>query len=227
MTKQDWQEGLTEREELLLSQYFDGECGFMARRSAEKLISSNPLARDFLASLESAGSTCRAAAQESAVSADLWSRIDARIESEERAAFYLGERRRDAEPQSFLSRLRSRQALWGGLSGALAAAVVLVFFVAPVGKSSSGALLPGQPFHQAAVGGLAAEPASLTSNPRSAMEVDWMRANGSLKLFQDPSGKSATIWVRRRPAAARAVKAAQATPGISATPHLYLDGRAR
>lgn len=224
MTKRDGQE-LTEREELLLSRYFDGECGFFARRSAEKLVSSNPFARDFLGSLDKAGNACRTAAEESAIGADLWSRIDARIDAEERAAFYLGERRSKAESDSFLSRLQSRQALWGGLSGAAVAAAALLFFVSPATKGPSVAALPGQPFQQAAVGGFAASPASLGNTSRSAMEVDWMRANGSLKIIQDPSGKSATIWVRRRPSTLQPLGVARSTPGFSPTPSLYLDGQ--
>lgn len=226
MTKRDRLE-LTEREELLLSRYFDGECGFFSRRSAEKLASSSPLARDFLGSLNKAAGTCRAAADESAVGADLWSRIDARIDAEEHAAFYLGERRSGADSDSLLSRLRSRQALWGGLSGGLVAATALLFVVSPATKEPSRTALPGQPFQQSAVGGFAASPASLGNPSRSAMEVDWMRANGSLKIIQDPSGKSATIWVRRRPSTMQPLGVARSAPGFQPTPYLYLDGQRR
>ncbi len=223
MTKRDSFE-LSEGEQLLLSQYFDGECGFFARRRAEKLLQRSGAARDFLEALQEMSSECRSFAAENAPSADLWQRIESRIDSEERAAFYLGERRKDDRRESFFSRLRSQQAVWGGLSGAVVAASALFFVTSPGSKAAP---VPAQPFHQAAIGGMAASPASFQNNSRSAMEVDWMRANGSLKLIQDPSGKSATIWVRRRPGSVRTLNAARATPPSMATPHLYLDGQRR
>jgi hypothetical protein len=45
------------------------------------------------------------------------------------------------------------------------------------------------------------------------MEVDWMRGNGSLQLIQNPNGKSATIWVRKKAATTAATRVA-ATPTI-------------
>lgn len=213
---------LSESEEALLSQYFDGECSFITRRRAQRLINSNPLAQVFLEHLTSVGSQLKQESALSGVSVDLWSKIEARIDSEERAALYLGERRREPERLSLLDQLRSKQALFGGLSGAAVAASVLLFVAAPADKSSVGPA--PQSFQQAAVGGLEAQPASFSPNAQPAMEVDWMRANGSLKLFQNPSGKSATIWVRRNPQLLQGRGTLPNTPIFIATPYRGIDG---
>lgn len=215
---------LSEAEEILLSQYWDGECGFLARRRAEKLMRSSAAARSFIDALKGLHSDCRSYEAENGPKVDLWQRIEARIDAEEQAAFYLGERRREERSERFFSRLWSRQAAWGGLSGAVVATSALVFLAVPRPKSVTA---PAQPFYQAAVGGFAASPASLPHSSRPTMEVDWMRSNGSLKLFQDPSGKSATIWVRRQPGTGSSLKAARSTPLFKPTPYLYLDGQRR
>ena len=220
---------LTEHEEILLSQYFDGESGFFTRRRAERLIASNPLAKAFLENLSGIATDVRAASEASVIKADLWSRIENRIEAEERAAFYLGDRRESAEASRFLPNIRSRQAFFGGLSGAAVAAAVLIVVSQPSTGKQPPSASPTPGFRQNALGGLDARPASFTNGSQSTMEVDWMRSNnGSLKLIQNPSGKSATIWVRRRAAfkpAPRAIGAAQATPALIETPHLGIDGQ--
>jgi hypothetical protein len=58
------------------------------------------------------------------------------------------------------------------------------------------------------------------------MEVDWMRANGPLALIQNPQGKSAIIWVRRKPSAAmrNARQPAPAVPTMQTMLEQGLDG---
>jgi len=219
---------LTEREEILLSQYFDGECGFFARRRAERLIASNPHAKSFISELSGIAGDVRSVTEAGALEADLWSRIENRIDAEERAAFYLGERREGPESR-FLPNLRSRQALLGGLSGAAVAAAALIFIAQPGADRGSLGASSAPGFRQSAMGSLDARPAAFMNGSQSAMEVDWMRTNnGSLKLIQNPSGKSATIWVRRK-AVFKAVPgsrvAAKATPALLLTPHLGIDGQ--
>ena len=213
---------LSEQEELLLSQYFDGECSFFARRRAQRLLLSNPLAQTFLDNLSAVGSECRALAESRADTVDLWARISTRIDAEEKAAFYLGERRESAS-QSILSRVRPTQALFGGLSGAVVAAAVLVFVAAPADKVQNSPSPSASAFKQAAIGAFEARPAAFQAQAKSAMEVDWMRSNGSVKLIQNPAGKSATIWVRRKKASDSAVSLVQVTPAFQATPYLSID----
>jgi hypothetical protein len=65
--------------------------------------------------------------------------------------------------------------------------------IIPVYTGHSGAAVNSSAFHQASLG-----PQQAQFGGRSTMEVDWMRANGPLKIIQSPSGKSGIIWVQRR-----------------------------
>lgn len=220
---------LSEKQQLLLSTYFDRECSFLARLAAERLIKRSPSARLFIDSLERSGSALRSAATNQTVSVDLWDRVSARIDNEERAAVYLGRRNTVVEDDrgSFITRFISRHAVVSGLSGAAVAAAVLMVVSRP---QKPGDIIPvhlGVPsvahnssaFHQASLG---ANPRSFDT--RSTMEVDWMRANGSLRLIQNPSGKSAIIWVRKKNASSAATKTTlHPTPTIRVLPEERLD----
>lgn len=229
MSKSDAQM-LTESEEILLSRYFDGECGFWARRRAERLVHSSSAAQEFLRILSSTSQEVRVYTETTLVQTNLWSRVESRIESEERASFYLGERRAAPETESLFSRLRSRQAVFGTLSGAAIAATVLILVVRPSDRTNPipVSLFP-EGYHQNAVGALDPRPVAFSQSSPSTMEVDWVRSNnGSFKLIQNPHGKSATIWVSRRPQRAltpKALGAAPATPGFDVTPYLGIDGQ--
>ena len=198
---------LSEKQQILLSTYIDNECSFVSRILAERLIKTNSEARLFVHNLKNTSQTYRSLIPTHDTSIDLWDRISTRIDSEERAAIYLGQRKPELEAPgpSFFEKLLSQQALLGGLSGAAVAAAVLVFVARP---SKPGEILPvytGGPvaahnssaFHQASLGN-----GTLPAGSRSAMEVDWVRGNGSFKIIQNPNDKSAIIWVRKRPFAA-------------------------
>lgn len=195
---------LTEKQQMLLSAYVDDECSRLSRFFAERLIKTNSEARLFVQNLKNTSQTYRSLATSNDSSVNLWDRISQRIEGEERAALYLGQRKpvTTSNAPSLLERLLSRQAIVGGLSGAAIAATVLLLVSRP---SKPGEILPvytGGPvaahnssaFHQASLGN---EPQSFGA--RSAMEVDWMRGNGSFNIIQNPNDKSAIIWVRKRP----------------------------
>lgn len=223
---------LTESEELLLCRYFDQECGKIASFRAGRLLRRNCEARQFLESLENVGAQvtahCHEAFEQSGAGADLWQRISARIEAEEHAAIYLGNRSHVPERESLLSRVKMTQALVGGFSGAAVTAFALLMMVGPqeesklptiargdLGTGSSGA------FTQVSLdNGTAtrhAQSSRISPRSRSSMEVDWMRANGSLKFIQNPEGKSAIIWVRRRGTNDSNTKRLQPTPIVGAT----------
>lgn len=210
---------LSEKQQLLLSSYVDNECSYISRFLAERLLKNNNQARLFVQTLKNTSQTYRSLVSSQDSSVDLWDRIERRIEAEERASLYLGNRKPTSEAPhpSLLERLFSRQVWVGGLSGAAIAATVLVFVSRP---SKPGEILPvytGGPvaahnssaFHQASLGN---EQQMVGS---SAMEVDWMRGKGSFKIIRDPSDKSAIIWVRKRPSGATGGnQLLQATPTI-------------
>jgi hypothetical protein len=212
---------LNEKQQLLLSSYIDNECSFLSRFLAERLIRTNNEAKLFIQNLKNTTQTYRALTTSRDLSVDLWDRISTRIDGEERAALYLGHRKPvvESDSSSPLGRLFSRQVVFGGLSGAAIAATVLVMIsrptksgeILPVYTGSPGAAVNSSAFHQASLGAQRTE-----SGPRTTMEVDWMRANGSLKIIQHPGEKSGIIWIRKRPGmpSLRTQQAINPTPTI-------------
>jgi hypothetical protein len=211
---------LSEPQQLLLSSYVDNQCSFVARMRAERLIRQSEHARLFVESLKKTSQAYRSLFSTPTASPDLWDKINTRINAEERAALYLGQRKpvATANEGSVASHFFSKQALFGGLSGAAIAACVLVLISRP---TKSGEIIPvytGGPvaaqnasaFHQASLGAPQREVA-----PGSSMEVDWMRSNGSLKIIQSPNDKSAILWVRRKGATSGAsARVIKPTPTI-------------
>jgi hypothetical protein len=220
---------LSEKQQLLLSSYIDNECSLVSRLRAERLLKTNREAQLFVHHLKNTNQTYRSLATPRDTNVDLWDRIATRIEGEERAALYLGQRKPivAADESSLVGRLLSRQVVLGGLSGAAIAATVLVLIsrpttsgeILPVYAGGSGAAVTSSAFHQASLG--AQQP---HLGPRSTMEVDWMRSNGSLKIIQNPSEKSAIIWVRKRPTSPNLrAQAINPTPTIRALREQGLD----
>jgi hypothetical protein len=197
---------LSEREQLLLSRYADGECGFFQSFQAKLLLSRSHDALRYLSNLEkfrSSFSEHLSTQEEPQV--DLWERINSRIEQEERAALYLGTRRVESPRNSIWDTLSLPSTWVGGLSGAAIAGAALIFFHKPAEIVSFSApqqiALQSAPqrVQQVALGSQRqARPrvAPLTQQP--SFEVDWMRSHGSLNLIPDSGGASAIIWVRRR-----------------------------
>jgi hypothetical protein len=204
------QGSLSEKQQLLLSRFHDGECSFIFAFVARRLISRNPEALHFLSDLSNLKNHCSRlvnAARNTPV--DLWERIDTRIEQEQRSAFYLGNRAIDYSEKSLWQRLSLRHAVVGGLSGATIAVALLVVVSRPsdlmtFSAPAAGPVTGNQMVQPVGIGGTLAPRSRFQVKPARAhnpLEVDWMRANGSLKLIPDPSGSSAIIWVRRRPIA--------------------------
>ncbi len=232
---------LSEKDELLLSKYHDGECGALSAFVAKRLIRDNTAAQDFLRTLENCSRVLDAEASRVSIPVvDLWDRIDNRIDQEQKAAFYLGGRRVTERAPSLIERLRASQVAVGGLSGAAIAAVALLFVYSPRDITSFSVPTNGpssnaqNQFQQVGFGN-APRQAAFTQRGNSPLEVDWMRSNGSLSLIPDASGSSAIIWVRRRspsPTQARSLAPLRATPLGRAEPTAtiaanreWLDGR--
>lgn len=210
MSNQD-DKDLTDRQQLLLSRYVDGECGLIRSLQVKRLLSTQPAARRYITQLEQTRSTLSEHLSASqSLRVDLWDRIEARIDQEERAAFFLGTRRietrGDSTPRDSIWGAFSLPASWvGGLSGAALAGAVLVFlykpaqivsFSAPQQIASQNAPQQVQPV---GIGSQRyVQPRVARINRPSAFEVDWMRSHGSLNVIPDTNGSSAIIWVRRR-----------------------------
>jgi len=204
--------GLSEKHELLLCRYFDGECGFFERRAAQTLLNRNIAAREFFEQLSSIRKECEDFGSDTTpASVDLWDRISARIDVEERTALYSREgngTQRERSADSFFN----PRIIFGGLSGAVVAALALVFITQPnrtpsdlltvVRGATWGSFDQVSPLTQISTGSGArsGSPIRLALNrmPEAHMEVDWIRSQGQLSLIQNPRSKSAIIWVRRK-----------------------------
>ena len=196
---------LTDNQERLLLRYADGECGAVGRHRAEALIRRRPRARAFIDALRELRMEARdmMAADLPNKEPDLWSRIEARIEQEERAAFFLGERRLSRErrfngPHWFL-----------GISGAAAAAglaAVILLMQAPResvnrGPEFAAKSVPAVP--ETAVRLVSDGLPAGYERPRiieeSAVEMDWLKSDGRVTLIQAPGKRSsAIIWIKRK-----------------------------
>jgi hypothetical protein len=207
---------LSEKQELLLSRYHDGECNFIQSLQAKRLIQRNQSAHAFLQNLRAIQTACIAEANTNEQKpVDLWERVNTRIMQEERAALYLGERRlkqssESLSSESLWSRLQSPYALAGGLTGAACAALLLMVLYRPTEilsfSAPQTAMLSTMPHVQPVavqpVGGIGnvQRPRLAPALNQPSLEVDWMRSHGSVKVIPDPNGSSAIIWVRRRQA---------------------------
>lgn len=124
---------LLEKEEKLLTRYVDGECGLIARIKAESLLKRSVAAQDFVNTSASL-SKLLSADLNTSKSPDLWDRISARVEAEEKAELYLGRRFEAKSPVSIVSEYL-REHLWStGAVGALVTAGILGFAVLPSGN---------------------------------------------------------------------------------------------
>lgn len=225
---------LEERDERLLSRYFDGEASWLDQLRARRLLARSSEARTFIQSLEMIRDLAANLVKAAPAEVQLWEKISRRIDAEERAAVFLGGRYGRASAgstDSILGRLTERLS-WSAMGGVAAAAVTMLV-VAPLGgPQNSGqqqlAML-GQPVRLEKPGSMLStaleevrfspsdptgiddrtavveqfapntEPVILSrpSYPR-AMEVEWMRSDGRVRMLQAPKERSAIIWVKRR-----------------------------
>lgn len=196
---------LKESEEVLLMKFVDDECGILERSRASRLVETSPEAADFVAVMRSAKSDLKDAAARDSRQVDLWERVSRRITAEERAELFLGKRVAvSAEPGAGLfARLFGTRVGWG-VSGAVVTAGLAFFTLWSPGQQP-------QPVDQIArvVGAASPEsegvvPVARRERPRiinddvpSAVEVDWMRSDGRVRILPGPSERSTIIWVRR------------------------------
>lgn len=124
-------------------------------------------------------------------SVDLWSKIERRIDAEERAAIFLG--KRSAGEQSrvpFLSRF-----FWGG-AGALAAACLVLFISTGPTQETS---VPANQTRAAIERAPGIQTVALNSAPmgapQKAIELDWIRSAGRVRMIPYAEEELPVIWI--------------------------------
>ncbi len=191
------------RQEKLLQQYLDGECGFIGRKRAELLLRKNALAREFMRSLKSLRSEARGMlAKDVPPPPDrLWERVAMRLEEEERAAFFLGARR--------IKRERSFPRISWSIPGAAVAAGLAAFFIMqqPDEKKTVASQNESYGFKEASAFPIPA--VSLVSQGASRgyqapriieetdVEMDWLRSDGRVSVIPGPNRRGPIIWIKR------------------------------
>lgn len=135
------EETLSNSKQLLLSRFFDGECGPVASWRARRLIAKNLLAKQFIDNLEAIQIAINDNQAHRLESVDLWARIEQRIEEETKAEFYLGTRKAFTKPTIFENLLDTYGTWIGGVSGAAIAGLALFSLQSPSPTTASITLL--------------------------------------------------------------------------------------
>lgn len=209
---------MSEQEELLLQQYFDGEAGFFGKRKARSILRRSAEAREFISKVDTVANTLRFAAEEDQMSIsvlDLEERIHQRLIEERRAEKFLGKRVEEKKTEK-----QSWSPFIPFASGALAATcALLVFQVFPVGQQGevrSGTIAKNvstvqslqEPVRQVIPVKLETperNPKTFTPAPageviqvaRRPVEVDWVRSDGRVRMIQSRT-QAPIFWVSRR-----------------------------
>lgn len=193
---------LSEREEKLLMQLHDDECGFLQRLRARRLLKQSDTARAFVKQLDSVTVSVRGiSSHETSIDlSGMWDRVALRIEQEERAEIFLGRRKAvSEEPRSSWM-----AAVWG-MSGVLAAASLALVIVqrgddgaAPGVSGIQVASQAGIPQLQSRGVSLGGESPRIVQRPEQAVEVDWVRSDGQVRFIADGRQRTSLIWVKKR-----------------------------
>lgn len=206
---------LLENEQKLLMRLVDGECGQAESLKAQDLISGNPEAALFVEELRSMSAQSRAALHAPGLSPELWKRVLNRIEQEERAAVFLGERKvrglRGRLVEPVLDSLRNLG--WRMYGPTAAFATICALFVIAL-SSNSAVSVGGQKFAGKASGevvqasaaaeagvvqdGSYSPPVLLEERVPVSLDVDWMKSRGPIRLFQDPGARSTFLIIDKK-----------------------------
>lgn len=187
---------LTESQEILLSKFVDNECSWLERIRVRRLLERSPQARSYIHSLDKLSTSIKASV--SIPKPELWFRVGARINSEEKTAALLGARRMEAR-ESFLN-----FRVVGSLAGACAVALIVIMpkgtfsvrdttrgsgtFPQEVASSqvNSGSVVPVGSFD------------TLSRRAPAPVEVDWVRSDGRVQVMHDSADRAPIIWVKRK-----------------------------
>jgi len=211
-----------DRQEMLLCSYYDGQSGFFGSLRARRLLARCPKAREFYEQLSKASvasasyfSLGKEGELQHDNTSDLWERVSQRIDQEERAALYLGNRKFNVSGATSAPDFGRLLKISTGFAGSMAIAAMALFVFLPAANVSlhqnnqpitmgDMASSSTRNFTEASAEGVnyvsheRVEPLRITENRLNrAMEVDWMRSQGRVRLIQAPSERSAIIWVKR------------------------------
>lgn len=226
---------LSESEEILLMKFFDGQCSFLERGKAQRLIEQSQSACEFMDSMRGCSESVRNVKAQS-TKIDLWQEVSRRIEAEEHAALFLGKRDTHTRP-SLGERISGFfGSTWNlGMSGAAVAAGLALFVILPAKTATA----PGSEQMVELVRGVSLDtgdedspvrpvgshgrPQIINEPSTNVVEVDWMRSDGRLRMLHQPSERSAVIWVKRRDPSARVRQGRRAAPVMleQSTPLAY------
>ncbi len=187
--------------------FADGECGFLERSRAERMLQGSPQARAFLETIKTVSSETQSELRREVGSVDLWARVSQRIESEEHAALFLG--KREVPAASWHSRLGDWVAnRWTlGISGAAVTAAIAFLAIVPASLNKfapSGvsdrmvSMVRGVSLDVKEGSRPHGRPQVLEDDGPNVVEVDWMRSDGRVRMMPSPSRRSTIIWVKKR-----------------------------
>ena len=201
------------KDELLLSKFIDGECSLFERFRANRVLTRSPEAPEFLENLKTTKQYLKQTLSSSHYDLSgedtLWLRVSNRIEEEERAVVFLGERAKDRNTSRLLKEYSqgifgNSGMMWGGVTGTAVVAAALMVFVSIKDESSPSLLANSQVSSRLttpAGGAAGRRPVILERSLGSAMSVDWMRSNGPVRVTEDPHDGAPMIWISRRSSA--------------------------
>jgi len=201
---------LSQKQEIRLMKYVDGECGVVGSFFVQRFLERNEAAKAFVEALQKNSLVLKE--RESLDAPDLWGRIERRIEQEERNAVFLGERAFRSSNSPFAKSIYEKFFDWqpagiiGGLSGgAIAALAVLAVWQGGSDGSAGSKFNDAAPMvanHQAGVPRVGLVSGRTGDNDsgrfigeRYPVEVDWIRSDGRVRMI--PDSRAPIIWVRR------------------------------
>jgi len=224
---------LNEQQELLLMQYCDREIGLIGRLRVKKLLRHSVSAREFVAANNRVSSILAKVKYTDKV--DLWSRIDAAIANEELAERIISSR--GVSESIAATQMRKtggrfseslRQLGWGTGGVAVTASLLALairfgqFPMAP-GRSTFGAITQATVDNDTASADKGAKGIYiLNDHTQPAMEVDWMRSAGSVRVIPDSRDRNTILWVKRPNRSERSARSG--TSGVSANDSVLANG---
>lgn len=186
---------LSEKEEMLLSKYFDKECSWFESIRAKRLLTRSQIASDYINSLQGLSNSIKKHAE--SPKPELWFRVAARINVEEKTAGLLGTRTFSTQSSIW------RDRMIGGLVGACA---VVIFMIVPKTTPMNSSEMTQQALNQPSLaeeaphGGVVPVRSfnSVARNEPVAVEVDWVRSDGRVQVIHGDEDRAPIIWVKRR-----------------------------
>lgn len=211
---------INERQELMILRYLDEESGFIERFRVNRLLARSEAASTFLSEMQALSDDTRLLTADKQYEkahgkVDLWDKISMRIDQEERAEAFLGERRQQPKVELTWS------TVWfASAAGAFASALLVLTAFSITSRNMN--TLTGQEFASSVNGESAqsiaansripqlVKPVSVTTGSSSThaapppsvpvrpVEVDWMRSDGSVQILRAPTTRAPVIWVKKR-----------------------------